>query len=214
VSPEEGPDTDDPVWYLAYGSNLSTERFRAYLEGGRPRGAAREYAGCRDPSPPRDTVALRISGRLGFTGRSTVWGGGLAVYDRAAQGEVLARAYLVTFGQFSDVVTQEARRPVGQNLTRLPHGGYAPLSTVYDALLELDVRDGVPMLTMTSSGDHEPVAPSAAYLGTILTGLRDGFGLDDEACVSYLLGARGVRPTWHRRQLFDLVEGAPPQALA
>lgn len=211
--PDEGPDTDDPVWYLAYGSNLSVERFRAYLEGGRPRGASREYAGCRDPSPPRDAVALRIPGRLGFSGSSTVWGGGLAVFDPAAQGEVLARAYLVTFGQFSDVVTQEARREVGQNLTRSSQGGYTPVSAVYDALLELEVRDGIPLLTMTSSGDHEPAAPSAAYVRTILTGLRDGFGLDDDACVSYLLDARGVRPTWHRRQLLDLL-GDPSQAFA
>ena len=214
MSPEEGTGTDDLVWYLAYGSNLSAARFRAYLQGGRPPGAARDYAGCRDPSPPRDTVSLRVPGRLGFTGRSTVWGGGLAVYDPASTGEVLGRAYLITFGQFSDVVTQEARRTVGQNLTRLSRGGYRPVSAVYDALLELEQRDGIPLVTMTSTGDHELAAPSAAYLGTILTGLREAFGLDDAACVSYLMDARGVHPTWHPRQLLDLVESAPPQAFA
>jgi hypothetical protein len=214
MTPDAGPATDDPVWYLAYGSNMSTERFRAYLQGGRPPGASREYAGCRDPSPPRDTAALRLPGRLGFTGRSTVWGGGLAVFDPHAEGEVLGRAYLVTFGQFSDVVTQEARRPAGADLARLPGGGFAPVSTVYDALLELGEHEGLPLLTMTSSGDHPPVAPSAAYLGTILAGLRETFAIDDEECVGYLLEARGVGPTWRRETLLDLAGAEPPQALA
>ncbi len=213
MSPAAAPGTDDPVWYVTYGSNLSVARFRAYLEGGRPRGATRDYTGCRDPAPPRDAVALRLPGRLGFTGRSTVWGGGLAVYDPAADGEVAVRAYLVTFGQFSDVVTQEARRPVGLDLTRLPSGGYAPVSAVYDAILDLGEHDGHPMLTMTSSGDHEPVPPSEAYLTTILEGLGDGFGLDVEARVSYLLDARGVRPTWRREDLVSLARGPAAQTL-
>ena len=52
--------TDDPVWYVAYGSNLSRERFRAYLEGGRPVGSRRHYAGGRDTSPPRESRVLRL----------------------------------------------------------------------------------------------------------------------------------------------------------
>jgi hypothetical protein len=45
-----------------------------------------------------------------------VWGGGIAFYDPAADGELAARAYLLTFGQLSDVVAQEARQPVGSDL--------------------------------------------------------------------------------------------------
>ena len=33
--------TDDPVWYVAYGSNLRAARFGCYLAGGRPDGACR-----------------------------------------------------------------------------------------------------------------------------------------------------------------------------
>ena len=40
--------TDDPVWYVAYGSNLRAARFGCYLAGGRPDGACRTYDGCRD----------------------------------------------------------------------------------------------------------------------------------------------------------------------
>ena len=45
--------TDDPVWYVAYGSNMSAARFGCYISGGRPPGARRTYLGCRDQSPPR-----------------------------------------------------------------------------------------------------------------------------------------------------------------
>jgi hypothetical protein len=210
----EGIGTGDPVWYVAYGSNLSAERFRAYLQGGRPQGSARIYAGCRDRSLPRAAGSTWLPGRLCFTGRSTVWGGGLAVYDPEAPGEVAARSYLVTFGQLSDVIAQEARRPVGRDLVRLPDGRLQALSAVYDAIVELETRDGLPALTMTSTAGHAPAAPSAAYLTTILGGLADGFDLDDEARVDYLLRAEGVRPTWTADDLRALRDLAPPQVIA
>lgn len=35
--------TEPLVWYAAYGSNLAAARFRCYVVGGRPAGAARTY---------------------------------------------------------------------------------------------------------------------------------------------------------------------------
>jgi hypothetical protein len=62
-------------------------------------------------------------------------------------------------------------------------------------------------MTMTARpGSYGPaVAPSAAYLTTILAGLADGFGLDPEGRVDYLLRARGVAPTWERPDLMALL---------
>ena len=197
--------TGDLVWYLAYASNLSRRRFRAYLEGGRPDGSHREYTGCRDTTPPRDSRAVARPGGLWFAGASTVWGGGLAFYDPSAEGEILARAYLVTFGQFSDVVAQESRVEGGADLTRDDGGRLVALSGVYDSILELGFYDGVPVVTMTARTAGPLVAPSEAYLTTILAGLADGFGLDPEAQVDYLLRARGVAPTWDRAALLALV---------
>ena len=68
---------------------------------GRPRGA---------------TSRIRLTGGVAFAGRSSVWGGGMAFYDPHADGEMAARAYLLTFGQLSDVVAQEVRRPIGSYL--------------------------------------------------------------------------------------------------
>ena len=56
------------VWYVAYGSNLGTARFRCYLAGGRPEGGSRTYDGCRDPSEPADAFSLELPGTLVFAG--------------------------------------------------------------------------------------------------------------------------------------------------
>jgi hypothetical protein len=197
--------TDDPVWYVAYGSNLSRDRFRTYLEGGVPVGSRRAYLGARDRTPPRRSEPIWLQGHLCFGGRSTVWGGGLAFFDPEGDGRVAARAHLVTFGQFSDVVAQEARTSPGADLVRGPNGAYTARSSVYDAILELGELEGSPMVTMTSSRRRSPVAPSEAYLSTIMRGLDDGFGMRDVEVVAYLLAADGVRPTWTEDRLGDLL---------
>ena len=126
--------TEDLVWYVAYGSNMHAARFGCYISGGRPRGTRRTYLGCRDQSPPHRAIGVHLSGGLTFAGRSSVWGGGVAFYNPHADGEVAARAYLLTFGQFSDVVAQEVRRPVGSDLTlgREVDGRWATPSNVYE----------------------------------------------------------------------------------
>jgi len=199
--------TGDPVWYVAYGSNLSEERFRCYLEGGRPTGSRRTYEGCRDRSGPVAREEIRIPGALTFAGTSTVWGGAMAFYDPAVPGEVAARAYLVTFGQFSDVVAQEARRPTGHDLSlgRGRAGRHPAPSRVYESVLHLGERRGIAMLTLTSVERLDPAPPAAPYLRVMLSGLAQGFGLTDTERVAYLLRARGVGPTWTDASLSGLL---------
>jgi hypothetical protein len=52
------------IWYVAYGSNLSRERFCHYLRGGRPNGVERDYPGCRDTSDELDSFGLLITGSV------------------------------------------------------------------------------------------------------------------------------------------------------
>jgi hypothetical protein len=172
------------LWYAGYGSNLSRERFACYLQGGTPRGAHHKYVGCRDRTPPQATVPLRVTGRLTFAGESTLWGGGLAYLDPEADGEVVARGYLVTTEQLDDVAAQEPR---------------------YDRVTEVGEHDGVPVVALTSTEIHPTAAPGAAYLRTILAGLTDGL-LDIEAAVDYLLAAPGVDLHWDRDSLLALSE--------
>lgn len=187
----------DRIWYAAYGSNLSLERLRCYLAGGRPPGGAREYQGCRDPGDPASVVPLTLPGALYFAGRSTVWGGGSAFFDPEAGGETAGRGYLLTTGQLSDLVAQEIRRPVGTDL-ELASGELAVDGLHYRRVVPLGRRDGVPVVTLTSAcgGHREWTAPSAAYLGTIGAGLRQAHGWSADRIGRYLSEARGAAGEW------------------
>jgi hypothetical protein len=135
----------------------------------------------------------------------------MAFYDPHADGELAARAYLLTFGQLSDVVAQEARRLVGSDLA-LDGGvdGRWPVpSLLYESLLNLDDRDGLPMFTITSLQDLEPTAPSAPYLRAMLAGLGEAFGWTAKRRAQYLLRAPGVTPAWSASRLVALCDGEP-----
>ncbi len=200
--------TDDPVWYVAYASNLSLDRLCCYLAGGRPPGSRRTYQGGRDPSPPTASARLDLPGTLVFSGRSRVWGGGMAFHDLTGPGSVVARAYRLTFGQLSDLVSQESRHPVGLDLAASgPDGAWGTPSEVYEVLAPLGEREGLPMLTLTSRRPLEVAAPSAAYLRIILRGLHEVTGWSPERRVAYLLEARGVTPRWSRDELLALCDG-------
>ena len=148
----------EPVWYVAYGSNLLRERFLAYVEGRTFRG--KKHRGCADRTPPREEFAMTLPYRRYFAHRSTLWGGGVAFLDVFSPGRTVGRAYLLTTGQFADVLAQENGWP---DRTAKPKGWYR-------MTLGLGDLDGVPMRTITSM-DRGPVhAPSEAYLDVIRRG--------------------------------------------
>src|SRR5918993_1141915 len=122
------------LWYVAYGSNLSLDRFRVYLRGG-----------------------------LRFVGVSSVWGGGMAVYDAGAAGQIAARAYLITAEQFVDILAQEMRLEpdLDADLTPVQETGWHTFGAGrYQTLSHLGIRDDLPMLTFTSADvDDHPVNP-------------------------------------------------------
>ena len=181
------------IWYVAYGSNLSQERFSYYLRGGRPNGNDRHYPGCRDTSDPMDSFGLMIPGGIYFAGRSSGWRAGMAFYDPEAPGEVAARAYLITAEQFVDVLAQETLRSPGMALDLAPAfrgdrysdgvGGYSMLVRVGD-------RRGVPLVTFTR--DRRSVSslapPTVFYLAAIATGLREAHGWSPAQIDRYLSG--------------------------
>jgi hypothetical protein len=201
-------ETDDLVWYAAYASNMNSERFACYLAGGRPRGAQRTYEGCRDQSPPHHDLGVHLDGGLVFAGTSTVWGGGVAFYNPDVAGRLAARAYLITFGQFSDVVAQELRRPVGSPLPVDGRTGrrWSMRSHVYETVLNVGERAGLPMLTITSLQTLKPAPPSAAYLRTMMGGLTETFDWGPDAQARYLMKAKGIEPTWTAERLAELCE--------
>lgn len=171
----------DRVWYVAYGSNTSTERLMLYLEGGRL--GPRTYPGARDPRPPQLSRRATIRGQIVFSGRSLVWGGGVAYLDPDAPGTVAAVAHLVTVAQLADIVAQECGADPGTDLdlaavvaTRRACVADHP----YGTIIHLGDDDGIPMVTFTCGdpGTLSPTEPTAEYLAVIAGGLRVHHGAD------------------------------------
>ncbi len=180
---------DGEVWYVSYGSNMSEERLGCYLEGGRPPGGNRPHPGARDPRPPRHSIPVDLPGAVYFAGDSGQWGGGVAFYDHETPGPSAARAYLVTAAQFADIAAQEMHRvpEPGDPLEEIVMGGlpehlggrHHAGPGHYETLVEVGRFAGAPMLTFTAPHgiDHvEHNAPSATYLATLETGLRESRG--------------------------------------
>lgn len=199
------PDHGD-VWYVSYGSNMSSTRLNTYLEGGVPPGGRRQNPGARDSTPPRRSVPVDLPGALYFAGHSPQWGGGVAFYDHDATdprwgGPTAARAYLLTAEQFIDVAAQE--------MYRIPQEG-DPLEEVviagvdggrhhagpghYETLVEVGRLDDAPMLLFTAPHgiDHvEHTQPSPAYLAMLADGLKECRHWDDDQVAEYFR-AKGV----------------------
>ncbi|UIJ36056.1 histone deacetylase [Allobranchiibius sp. GilTou73] len=201
----------EQVWYAAYGSNLSRERFGHYLFGGRPSGASRTYPGVRDRTPPTSDHPLLLPGRLYFAWESPTWTGGVAFYDptvREGAPTVAARAYLLTVQQFSDVAAQEMHRPPGDEVDVAGLLAHAPVATLgpgrYETLHQVGELEGLAVVTFSAPWTIETAplnAPSAAYLRRIADGLREAHGWSAEQTCDYLLDCPGVQPTWSRASL-------------
>jgi hypothetical protein len=186
------------VWYAAYGSNMSRARFDAYLRGGRPQGAQRTYPGARNPSPPVADEALWLPGRVYFALESKVWGGGMAFYDRDAEGETPGRAYLLTVGQFSDVAEQEMHRAPSSDLAvadAVAAGEHRYGPGRYETLVCVGERLGHPVLTLTAPwrmGDMPFNAPSLPYLRMLASGLMEAHGWDAGRAAAHLVSLPGA----------------------
>jgi hypothetical protein len=201
------------VFYAAYGSNLSAERFACYIGGGTAPGASLALPGARDRRQPESWHALRPPGRLSFRGQSLTWGGAPAIFEPATSSghlgtEVFVRAWRLGWDQLEDVMAQENGRPTCP-LAVEPAALVDGFSLLvgpgrYDRLVCVGTLEGLPVLTFTAPTSFEsviPEAPSPAYLAHIITGLRETFGLVDLEVVDYLGGAPGARPDLVRAAL-------------
>lgn len=173
--------TQSLAWYVAYGSNLSAERFHLYV------------AGCRDTTPPRRWAPVELPHRLLFARRSHTWGGGgVAFVDPAAAPGVrtLGRAWLLTLDQFADVVAQECGVPTGSlelpDLTGasvVVHPGHW-----YGCVVPIGVREGWPLVTFTDedAAGLEPRSPAPSYRSVVAAGLAEAHGLSAAEAHAYV----------------------------
>lgn len=195
----------DRVWYAAYGSNLSRERFQVYLRGGVPEGSSRVYPGCRQNAPPAGEQAGSLTWPVRFGGRAATWqncgGAYLQVVQpyvpaqwtpgddsrRVPTSDSLTRAWLIQREQLQDVFAQENDWPPGENVPRLDFDlletegrQKVPGDSAYDLVVWLGRCQGEPVVTFTCERPPEPAwnPPSRQYLAHIVTGLHEMFPED------------------------------------
>ncbi|MDE9367832.1 histone deacetylase [Luteipulveratus sp. YIM 133132] len=195
------------VWYAAYGSNLSEQRFAHYLCGGRPLGANRIYPGARDRRPASDSRPVRLRGGIFFGWESPTWGGGVAFLDPRGPGEALARAYRITREQLSDLHSQEMHREPGDDLAweLLHRDGQLVLGDGrYETVMLAGRVADEPLVTFTcpdGPGRPDVNAPSATYLQLVARGLGETHRLAEPEIVDYLAGCPGVSGRWSGDEL-------------
>lgn len=172
---------DGLVWYVAYGSNVSTARFQRYLDA------------CPDPTPPRRSTARTLPHRLFFAYSSGRWeGGGTAFVDPVDSGATtLVVAHLVTEEQFLHVLAAENLASVdAMSGVELPGPGETRVALPgrYGLVLGVESADERPAYTFTTSDDPlpPPTQPSVRYGDTIAEGLCRHHGLEDADARRYL----------------------------
>lgn len=200
----------DLVWYVSYGSNMCADRLHHYLTGGQPVGARQASVGCRDHCRPRSSTRYELPGGVYFATESSAWGGGRAFYDSELAGPAVARAYLITSGQFADIAAQEMYRTPGADLDLVPvlATGRAALGPGrYETLLHVGDLDGHPLLTFTAPWHAADVTwkpPAPAYLRMLAAGLREAQGWDSEQVAAYLARLPGARGHWAQADIAAL----------
>lgn len=206
-----GPSADENlVWYASYASNLSWYRFSHYLEGGVLAETGRHHDGARDPSAPREMQQMLLAGTVYFATESTFWGGGRALYDPDAGGETVARGYLITTQQLSDVLSQEMRLPPVTDwvLPVRPGGRMRIGDGHYETVICTGKLRGRPVVTFTApwgAGDVDLLAPAPAYLAMLARGLLETVSAwTVRGAAMYLAGLPGVRGTYTPGQIEDL----------
>lgn len=212
-----------PIWYAAYGSNLSSARFRTYLEGGRvphtPGGHIQQ--GARDPSLPTGNGPCEINRAIGFAGSSDRWGGGGVAFlypaddsdnsagysagDAPLDFPTLGRAWRITLGQFEDLFRQENRLEelMEIDLEEVANtGSLDMLADRYGRIELLEMRDGDPILTFTRPQPPEELNKAhISYLRAIADGLIETWMIEPEDTARYLAALPGNAGAWETDKL-------------
>jgi len=162
------------VWYACYGSNLSSDRFRCYIEGGTCKENGRTYTGCTsDKTLWKESKVKRFSGRMFFGNRSGSWGGkGVAFFENSGRDEVIMRMYKITKEQLKEVQEQEgmSMKWYGKTLC-----------------LGLD-EDGCPIYTITNGERVPHNEPADNYVALIKKALVEECGISAGEAEEYIAG--------------------------
>ena len=192
------------IFYASYGSNMLESRFHCYIRGGQPEGSAKIQPGCFDTTLPTEKENITIHRELYFARESGSWqGGGVAFIgtEPNEQAHTLGRMYLITAGQFIDIIRQE--NDFYGNLVidlgkAIEQGSLIIHPTWwYGNLLYLGDKNGHPIFTFTHA-TPQPEAinpPGENYLRTIIAGLKESYHMSNKEIYAYLKDKPGIRGT-------------------
>jgi hypothetical protein len=181
------------IWYAGYGSNLSKQRFLRYVLGGKPTYGQRANEGCSDKTLPLEDKAYKIPYQIYFAlpdnKRSTsMWGPGRVSFIETNEASEFSygRMWKINLEQYEEIKTQEGR-------------------SWYDKEILLGTQDHISIYTITNSKilDNK-LAPSEAYLKTLMLGLKETFNMSAKQIASYLLEKEGLKDNFRFEDLEKL----------
>ncbi|MFC7061504.1 hypothetical protein [Halobacillus seohaensis] len=200
------------VWYASYGSNLSRDRFLCYIKGGKPKGSEKIEVGCEDQSLPINEATYKMNYPLYFAKESSRWqeqGVAFIGLEKDNKCQSYSRKYLITVGQFMDVIKQENN---GSKLNVvldevIEHGLKTIKDSWYGTILHLGEADGYPIFTFTADWDLDVSfnKPSKEYLSMIIHGLRKTLELNKSEIINYLVTKPGVAGAYSRHDIEKLI---------
>jgi len=184
-------DSDELVWYLAYGSNLKMERFLKYI------------GKCRDSRQPRLDQNFKTRHQLYFAKNAPRWENKAVAFIRPKASddfETLGRRFLISREQLEDVLAQENGADSGDSRFSFPLSDFESQDSKlfrtgwYDLLIRLraDEKDEWPMFTLTSSTKYVANVPSLKYLKVVAAGLHQTWWLSTREIAEYLLEKEGI----------------------
>lgn len=200
------------VWYISYGSNICEDRFLCYIYGLTPEGSDKKERGCRDKTPPRASRKAEIPYPLYFAKEESKWGkGGVAFigHQQNKKKRTIARKYLITAEQFSEVVEQENNnQQLSIDINKIVREGHLNINAGwYDRLIYLGQEAGYPMVTFTTAEamENQPFTiPPSSYLSMISRGLME-LNLTKEEVVQYFYTKDGIRGKFTEKELCEYI---------
>ena len=175
----------EPVWYVAYGSNLLAARFLAYITGCGDDAVWGAHRGSTDTTLPTGDRQVVVPYPVYFGGESRRWNGACCMCPAEPTSQdrlpVVGRAWRITWNQLADVVAQENGQPTTNAfLPSVPPGsGQAVrvIDGIIDLLIGMDPIDNEPTCTLGST-DPPPIGPpSTSYWAVLAAGMAE-MGMD------------------------------------
>ena len=161
------------VWYAAYGSNISRERFMRYI------------ARCTDQTEPVESEAFILPYDIFFATNSRMWDGmGVAFLDDGKPGMSAGRIYRISRSQFTQIQRME-----GSFYGKRINLGMKDGCPIYTFTTENQ--------NLTSSRK----IPGKRYVDTILEGLKETYPEKSEFVLRAYLLSRAALPDDERKVL-------------